>query len=195
MSSDVQNSSSDSEHDGEDATDGVPAVDVERFAIADIRQYARTIAHGDTVVIFDTTLRDGEQSPGATLNIQEKMEIAHQLARLGVDVMEAGFPAASPGDLEAVKRIATTVGCQPRRGKEGEVKAPPIIAGLARANKNDIDKAARQRTDRGLGPGSHPQSHGRVHLPAGGRLEYHHHVQNALTMRGPVYRQQKKRAS
>ncbi len=141
MSSDVQNSSSDSEHDGEDATDGVPAVDVERFAIADIRQYARTIAHGDTVVIFDTTLRDGEQSPGATLNIQEKMEIAHQLARLGVDVMEAGFPAASPGDLEAVKRIATTVGCQPRRGKEGEVKAPPIIAGLARANKNDIDKA------------------------------------------------------
>ena len=141
MSTDVQNGHSDAEHDGEDAIEGVPAVDVEQFAIADIREYARTIAHGDTIVIFDTTLRDGEQSPGATLNIQEKMEIAHQLARLGVDIMEAGFPAASPGDLEAVKRIANTVGRQPRRGKDGEIKAPPTIAGLARANKNDIDKA------------------------------------------------------
>ena len=97
--------------------------------------------HGPTVIVFDTTLRDGEQSPGATLNIQEKMEIAHQLARLGVDIMEAGFPAASPGDLEAVKRVANTVGRQARRGKDGEIKAPPVIAGLARANKNDIDKA------------------------------------------------------
>ncbi len=141
MSTDVQNGHSDAEHDGEDAIEGVPAVDVAQFAIDDIREYARSIAHGDTVVIFDTTLRDGEQSPGATLNIQEKMEIAHQLARLGVDIMEAGFPAASPGDLEAVKRIANTVGRQPRRDKQGEVKAPPIIAGLARANKNDIDKA------------------------------------------------------
>ncbi len=141
MSTDVQNGQTDAEHDGEDAIEGVPQVDVAQFAIDDIREYARTIAHGDTIVIFDTTLRDGEQSPGATLNIQEKMEIAHQLARLGVDIMEAGFPAASPGDLEAVKRIANTVGRQPRRGKEGEVKAPPIIAGLARANKNDIDKA------------------------------------------------------
>ena len=141
MSTDVQNGHSDAEHDGEDAIEGVPPVDVEQFAIADIREYARTIAHGDTIVIFDTTLRDGEQSPGATLNTQEKMEIGHQLARLGVDIMEAGFPAASPGDLEAVKRIANTVGRQPRRGKDGEIKAPPTIAGLARANKNDIDKA------------------------------------------------------
>ena len=56
----------------------------------------------DKVLIFDTTLRDGEQSPGATLNAQEKLDIARQLARLGVDIIEAGFPAASPGDLEAV---------------------------------------------------------------------------------------------
>ena len=121
--------------------DDVPEVDVEQFRIDDMAAYAREIAHGDTVVVFDTTLRDGEQSPGATLNIQEKLEIAHQLARLGVDIMEAGFPAASPGDLEAVRKVANTVGRRARRGKNGEIKAPPIIAGLARANKNDIDKA------------------------------------------------------
>ncbi len=121
--------------------DDVPAVDVEQFRIDDMAAYAAEIAHGQRVVVFDTTLRDGEQSPGATLNIQEKLEIAHQLARLGVDIMEAGFPAASPGDLEAVRKVANTVGRRPRRGKDGEVKAPPIIAGLARANKNDIDKA------------------------------------------------------
>ncbi len=80
----------------------------------------------DRVVIFDTTLRDGEQSPGATLNQEEKMDIARQLARLKVDVIEAGFPAASPGDQEAVRQVAC------------EVKGP-IIAGLARANKKDID--------------------------------------------------------
>src|SRR5579875_3016506 len=57
----------------------------------------------DRVIIFDTTLRDGEQSPGISLNTQEKLEIAHQLARLGVDVIEAGFPITSPGDLEAVR--------------------------------------------------------------------------------------------
>ncbi len=116
-------------------------VDVTQFAIRDIQAYTRAIAHGDTVVVFDTTLRDGEQSPGATLNTQEKLDIAHQLARLGVDVMEAGFPAASPGDLDAVRRIAETVGRQPRIGKDGSVVAPPIIAGLARANRNDIDRA------------------------------------------------------
>jgi len=76
----------------------------------------------DHVRIFDTTLRDGEQSPGATLDPHDKLEIAHQLARLGVDVIEAGFPAASPGDLAAVQRIAA-----------------PIIAGLARAVTKDID--------------------------------------------------------
>ncbi len=122
-------------------SDEIPAVDVEQFRIQDQAAYARSVANGDVVLVFDTTLRDGEQSPGATLHIQEKMEIAHQLARLGVDIMEAGFPAASPGDLEAVRRIATTVGRAPRRGKNGEIVAPPVIAGLARANKNDIDKA------------------------------------------------------
>jgi 2-isopropylmalate synthase len=80
------------------------------------------------VHIFDTTLRDGEQSPGISLNAVEKLEIAQQLARLGVDVIEAGFPIASPGDFEAVKGIAQTV--------EG-----PIICGLARTHKGDIDAA------------------------------------------------------
>ncbi len=83
----------------------------------------------DKVFIFDTTLRDGEQSPGATLNIQEKLEIAKQLAKLGVDIIEAGFPFSSPGDFEAVKLISKEV--------QG-----PIICGLARARKEDIDKAA-----------------------------------------------------
>ena len=82
----------------------------------------------DRVLIFDTTLRDGEQSPGISLNTAEKLEIAHQLARLGVDVIEAGFPIASPGDFEAVQAIAREV--------EG-----PIIAGLARANPADVERA------------------------------------------------------
>jgi 2-isopropylmalate synthase len=117
------------------------AVDAAQFAIQDMRAYARSVAHGNTVLIFDTTLRDGEQSPGATLNTEEKLDIAQQLARLGVDIIEAGFPAASPGDLEAVRQIAQTVGRTPRPGKNGGLIAPPTIAGLARANKGDIDKA------------------------------------------------------
>ncbi|MDP6833770.1 MAG: 2-isopropylmalate synthase [Prochlorococcaceae cyanobacterium ETNP1_MAG_9] len=80
------------------------------------------------VLIFDTTLRDGEQSPGASLNLEEKLAIAHQLARLGVDVIEAGFPFASQGDFSAVQRIAEQVG-----GEEG-----PVICGLARASQGDI---------------------------------------------------------
>ncbi len=80
------------------------------------------------VLIFDTTLRDGEQSPGISLNKQEKLEIAHQLARLGVDVIEAGFPITSPGDFESVEAIARQV--------EG-----PVICGLARTSKQDIDAA------------------------------------------------------
>jgi 2-isopropylmalate synthase len=95
----------------------------------------------DVVLIFDTTLRDGEQSPGATLTAQEKLEIARQLSRLGVDIIEAGFPAASPGDLEAVRRVAETVGREPRIDKFGRAAPPPVICGLARANKGDIDKA------------------------------------------------------
>jgi 2-isopropylmalate synthase len=120
---------------------GRGTVDLSTFAIPDISAWARDIAHGNTVIIFDTTLRDGEQSPGATLNELEKLEIARQLSRLGVDVMEAGFPAASPGDLAAVKRIAETVGRTPRTDKNGNPSAPPIIAGLARANRKDIDRA------------------------------------------------------
>ena len=84
------------------------------------------------VLIFDTTLRDGEQSPGASLNLEEKLAIAQQLARLGVDVIEAGFPFASPGDFTAVQRIAQVVG-----GEQG-----PTICGLARASKADIKACA-----------------------------------------------------
>jgi 2-isopropylmalate synthase len=82
----------------------------------------------DRVRIFDTTLRDGEQSPGISLNRQEKVEIANQLARLGVDIIEAGFPITSPGDFEAVQAIAREV--------EG-----PVICGLARTAVGDVDAA------------------------------------------------------
>jgi 2-isopropylmalate synthase len=91
----------------------------------------------DYVQIFDTTLRDGEQSPGATLTSAEKLEIARALARMGVDIMEVGFPASSPDDLEAVRRIALEVG---RPADDGTSKGPRIC-GLARATKGDIDKA------------------------------------------------------
>src|SRR5688500_12908079 len=88
----------------------------------------------DRVFIFDTTLRDGEQSPGISLNPGEKLEIANQLARLGVDIIEAGFPAASPGDFEAVQTIAREV-------------HGPIITGLARAHSADIERAAQAVRD------------------------------------------------
>ena len=83
-----------------------------------------------SLIIFDTTLRDGEQCPGASMNIKEKLEIARQLSLLRVDVIEAGFPAASPGDFESVKRIAD------------EIKGSSI-AGLARALEKDIEACAR----------------------------------------------------
>src|SRR4051812_6800343 len=83
------------------------------------------------VRIFDTTLRDGEQSPGASLNSAEKMEIARHLAALGVDIIEAGFPAASPDDLAAVRRIAEEI---------GKIDGP-VICGLARCVSSDIEKA------------------------------------------------------
>lgn len=90
------------------------------------------------VKIFDTTLRDGEQSPGATMTSAEKLEVARSLAMMGVDIIEAGFPAASPDDLEAVRRIAVEVGNPAVPESEARV---PVIAGLARANKSDIEKA------------------------------------------------------
>jgi 2-isopropylmalate synthase len=95
---------------------------------------------GNIVRIFDTTLRDGEQSPGASLTSPEKLEIARGLARLGVDIIEAGFPAASPDDLEAVRRIAIEVG-NPLPGDGGLTPKVPVICGLARASKSDIDAA------------------------------------------------------
>ena len=98
------------------------------------------------IQIFDTTLRDGEQSPGASLNVDEKVEIARQLVRLGVDVIEAGFPVSSPGDFEAVRRVAAAVGNR------------ATVCGLTRAVPKDIDVAwdalkgaARPRIHTGLG--------------------------------------------
>jgi 2-isopropylmalate synthase len=86
-------------------------------------------------LIFDTTLRDGEQSPGATLNVDEKLTIARQLARLGVDIIEAGFPFASPGDFEAVSKIAAQVGTEDRTRRSvvwrGATKADIETAGRA----------------------------------------------------------------
>ncbi|KAK6122888.1 hypothetical protein DH2020_043354 [Rehmannia glutinosa] len=86
------------------------------------------------VRIFDTTLRDGEQSPGATMTTKEKLDIARQLARLGVDIIEAGFPASSDADFDAVKLIAREVG-------DADSDHIPVICGLARCNKRDIEKA------------------------------------------------------
>jgi len=90
----------------------------------------------DYVYIFDTTLRDGEQSPGATLTSNEKFEVARVLSRMGVDIIEAGFPAASLDDLEGVRRIAKELG-----NSSGPSGQPSVICGLARASQGDIDKA------------------------------------------------------
>ena len=86
----------------------------------------------DRVIIFDTTLRDGEQSPGFSMNLQEKIRMAEALTELGVDVMEAGFPIASPGDFEAVQVIAQTI---------GQRDDSPVICGLARSGREDITRA------------------------------------------------------
>src|SRR5690606_35378524 len=95
-----------------------------------------------TIKIFDTTLRDGEQSPGASMNLAEKLEVAQALVELGVDIIEAGFPIASPGDFEAVRQIAQSV-----RGS--------TIFGLARCNEKDIDRAWEA-----LKPAPHSRIHG-----------------------------------
>ncbi|KAJ1556795.1 hypothetical protein HK096_010745, partial [Nowakowskiella sp. JEL0078] len=92
----------------------------------------------EQLIVFDTTLRDGEQSPGVTLTSSEKVEIARALSRLGVDVCEAGFPIASPGDFESVQRIAREVGPLTAGRKSGK---PMVIAGLARAVEADIQRA------------------------------------------------------
>src|SRR5947199_7982136 len=95
----------------------------------------------ERITVFDTTLRDGEQSPGCSMNVQEKLRLAHQLDRLGVDVIEAGFPIASEGDFAAVQAIAAVI----RR---------PIIAGLARACTQDIERAWQS-----LKGAAHPRIH------------------------------------
>ena len=95
----------------------------------------------DRVQIFDTTLRDGEQSPGATMNVEEKLAIARQLEHLGVDVIEAGFAASSEGDYEAVRRVA-------------EVVSRPIVLSLARTREQDIDRAVRA-VEKAKRPGIH----------------------------------------
>ena len=94
------------------------------------------------VLIFDTTLRDGEQSPGASMNLAEKLQVAHALDELGVDIIEAGFPIASPGDFESVREIAKQV-------------LRPMICGLARCNAGDIDRVAEAIK-------GHPR--GRIHV-------------------------------
>src|SRR6202041_463401 len=88
----------------------------------------------DRVLIFDTTLRDGEQAPGCSMTQLEKLRVARALADLGVDVIEAGFPAASRGDWESVNAVASEI-----RG--------PIIAGLARCMREDIELAAKALKD------------------------------------------------
>lgn len=104
------------------------------------------------VRIFDTSLRDGEQAPGASMTSAEKLEVARGLARLGVDVIEAGFPAASPDDLAAVQTIAAEIGQAPVAGRPQS--EPPIICGLARCTKNDIDAAWQ-----GVKGAKHPRIH------------------------------------
>ncbi|KAL3666526.1 hypothetical protein V7S43_008159 [Phytophthora oleae] len=98
---------------------------------------AATEAGKERLVIFDTTLRDGEQSPGATLNFKEKLDIARSLSALGVDVCEAGFPISSPGDFEAVSAIAKEIGPLTANRATGE---PMTICGLARAMEKDIQR-------------------------------------------------------
>lgn len=99
----------------------------------------------EQVLIFDTTLRDGEQAPGCSMNNREKLEVARQLARLRVDVMEAGFPISSVGDFESVRAIAEEVGNLPKA---------PIIAGLARAREGDI-----KRCHEAVAPAAKPRIH------------------------------------
>lgn len=135
------------------------------------------------VKFFDTTLRDGEQSPGATLTSREKIEIARQLARLGVDIIEAGFPAASPDDLLAVQSIAREVGQAANLHQwAGESLRVPTICGLARANPNDIDKAWQA-----VSAAEHPRIHtfiatSEIHMKYKLRMDPEEVVERAVNM-------------
>ncbi|GLD95053.1 hypothetical protein PINS_up003678 [Pythium insidiosum] len=109
-------------------------------AASDVDEGDAIYVHGekkDRLILFDTTLRDGEQSPGATLNFREKMDIARALSLMGIDVCEAGFPISSPGDFEAVAAIAQEIGHLTTNRKTGQ---PMTIAGLARAMEKDIQR-------------------------------------------------------
>jgi 2-isopropylmalate synthase len=139
------------------------------------------ILNSNQVRIFDTTLRDGEQSPGATLTSAEKLEIARALARLGVDVIEAGFPAASADDLEAVKRISEEVGNQPAGPAENPLPAP-VICGLARATLKDIDRAWEA-----VRPAARPRIHtflatSEIHMKYKLRMDPEEVVERAIEM-------------
>src|ERR1700691_2550506 len=104
--------------------------------------HANTSSSDDTdyVRIFDTTLRDGEQSPGCTMNVEEKIALARQLERLNVDIIEAGFAVSSPGDFESVNRVAPAL-------------TQPIVLSLARTREGDVDTALRA-VDKAAHPGS-----------------------------------------
>ncbi len=123
----------------------------------------------DTVHIFDTTLRDGEQSPGFSMHREEKLRLARQLEQLGVDVIEAGFPIASPGDLEAVRAVAGEIrGCR--------------VAALARAKQDDVDAALRA-----LEPAAKPRLHiflatSDLHLKHKLRMERHEALEQVRQM-------------
>ncbi|GAB5362609.1 hypothetical protein AAMO2058_000812400 [Amorphochlora amoebiformis] len=108
---------------------------VQPLAVVGRRGFAESKSEKPTLTIFDTTLRDGEQSPGATMNIKEKITLATQLSKLGVDVCEAGFPIASDGDFEAVKLVAQEVGSMIENRRSGK---PMRICGLSRAIEKDI---------------------------------------------------------
>src|SRR5271163_2751034 len=106
-------------------------------------EHANTASHDDTdyVRIFDTTLRDGEQSPGCTMNVEEKIALARQLERLNVDIIEAGFAVSSPGDFESVSRVAQAV-------------TEPVVLSLARTQEGDVDSALRA-VEKAAHPGIH----------------------------------------
>ncbi len=127
----------------------------------------KTTAKPERVYIFDTTLRDGEQAPGASLNTEEKIKIALQLERLGVDIIEAGFPVSSPGDFEAVHKIA------------GILKKS-TVAGLARAIRKDVEAAGRA---------IRPARHGRIHTFISSsdiHLQHQFHMSRKQALRAAV---------
>ncbi|MGB8684124.1 MAG: hypothetical protein WCD12_14650, partial [Candidatus Binatus sp.] len=107
--------------------------------------HTNTAAHNendnDYVRIFDTTLRDGEQSPGCTMNVEEKIALARQLERLNVDIIEAGFAVSSPGDFESISRVAQAV-------------TDPVVLSLSRTGEQDVDSALRA-VDKAAHPGIH----------------------------------------